>query len=972
MKKILLTLITSLLLITNCPIQTILSEENNPQEIVLLEQENEVEAKGIKISPEVIKELEKLNTDGASGFINGIQSVVSVISSVSYVFTAYNGIFNFLKSIGVVESPEGAVQKQILEKMNEIQNTINDMNEKLDGIVEELDKNFAEVDLNFDDVKVRLDKQNISAFTTNYENIMLNRLSNFENTLQTKVKDWFTNTKQDLTLSISYVQTKSDVLITEENIDEVINKTKQDKNKNVDVTLSQTLLNEVFKDVVWDKTTYEEDIKNAMKVYFNNSDDTTLKEWGLRYLLENDQTIPFTEDVLNDETSISEAWTNYVLVSDTYKNELKDGFATNFSQALMNVFYMEIVEEGKGTSSQYVNGVCNEFRNYINSLVDTSSSPYVNQLDILPKIYLFQKETKDIVADLRTYYITNLTRYAIFYLGVMGACDIGDYDSYVSLYNDAIDKIVDYFDSFLIKDGNGNVVDNYCYVIGAPIEFESVSLTSNAKVYHEQYTNHMFGIDYEVYNGYSATPWKFSESNANMVGNQDMLKISALYKHLGEEGQSLNNYLQMNMFGEIKIAFDGVQTIVTNYQGTKTFNLSEKVHMFVGMPGIGRSTYFPVGMWDKYVNDGKPSEIKDDGFVVHDSAVGDTFNLNNLSLSTSNKLESRAVFGKHSSAWIKDEMCFFYSKNYPTQTDTKTKSDDGHDFFTAEMNTYGTYFVIKKGSSVAEPSTENYIDCNNLNDVSELKIDNTNKYYEENDKTRSYIMYFNEQAYYGDDEAENELIKQGFINFINDQDTIDGMKQANKDRVDKINSIGEFKDGYYELDISNKTIDKIVDKINESANKNNETLTSEELSSLLNLPTKSDDCKVVISVIYLPVFKVDKDDNLYHYSTYDMFVLRPYLVWNNGKDSIEITDSIINELGLTFNVKIPIVNNYEIQNRAYINHYDSKYNILEPKEVLKGYVKSNYIEFKTNSFSPFAVDSYYYEAPYTPVKTGIE
>ena len=256
MKKLLLSCIATLLLITGMPSYAVICEENKVITESFVEETNleniEIEVLNANIptlSPKVIEELNKLakstaDASFASGFINGIQSVISVGTTIGSIFTTYNAINIFLKSIGVVESTE-EIQRRVVGKIDDMQTTINQMNEKLNDIVNLLEANFAQVGLDFDDVKVRLDKQNIGAFITDYETPMANRLSSFRNTLESKFDTWCLTKKTDLTLPISYVKTKTD-LITSDNLDDVISEANDNKNKYVNVKLDADLLDTVF------------------------------------------------------------------------------------------------------------------------------------------------------------------------------------------------------------------------------------------------------------------------------------------------------------------------------------------------------------------------------------------------------------------------------------------------------------------------------------------------------------------------------------------------------------------------------------------------------------------------------------------------------------------------------------------------------------------------------------------------------
>ena len=850
---------------------------------------------GIDVPEEYATKIANIATNFAWAFSGGGNFLMGACISGGVV-GIFDVVTSILKEVIVFGPSKEDIQfEQMMNKLNSIEGSIEEVSKKVDAIQDTLNVAIKKIDEGLSDISVKLDNQNI-ANVADIAEYITSKMNSFEADLNGELHRWYDNAHYEDFISGSNF---------------IIN-APYSTGTNTQNGIDNIKINGI---TMKDAVTYY--IDNGGSAWNSDDKDDIIKAiFGSIF------------DGLDKTNSELTTWlthaygSDYASLSEENKTKAKNAFAEAAYQSLCMVAAENIAKSN--TSHVNAADLVDKFNLYCKYLMEEGgrTSPFTSQYNIYSTLYAFQGDLNRSISyktverqgtevheitktdntnllDLsRQKYISELNKLGTF-VGLIAKAskNYGEKTDMVNLiylpWAKAEKYTNDKYAEVYKVDNYNNPIDNYCYVTGTKLEYESGDLTANLVMNFYAWENG-FGTDIKSYRkSYMQDDFTYSiygKDISNMVNSTDMSLIYAHYMS-STGGSNLRQHLiDMGVIKDFHARMTPNE-IITNFLGPSGFSGTDKVSMFI------KNCHNNPDKWSgKDFTKGDVTTVTSSSshFVVRRKASADTFDLTNGTLTNAKRIGAVASF--YEKYTFKDDLVVFWDAEYnnPTTVDERKSlaaldnfywrqrydkaSDDEERYnsFVEYRRRWGTLLSVPVGGGLEVRDVRSH--GNN----GEVVLNSKYNAFEDELKAKgqvvgsfddykfddTYRIYFNSKQYSGE---VTESIYNKLVDYLS------------------TTKLQEMVDDYYDYyDEAKAVIDSIDDKTYID-------LDNDELSRLVTTLIEEDgNCKIVNSV---PQTK--DSDNIYDWST------GKFYVWN-GSQYIEYKEKAKPEKGEYINKQATI------------------------------------------------------------------
>lgn len=630
--------------------------------------------------------------ESADTWAKMFSTAMNVIIPGGQIFTFINGTMIFLKTIGVVEDPTMTKLASIESTVKSIQQTVQEIDSKID----DLDNGVTEVltELKYKD---RIDNYwNYHTQWTTFYNECISRLNalktSYSNNLISLIlqygEDW--QNGGIMGLRALYDENGNQIYSAHNlnGVGSVLPQCPGKANDSTSVSYSVTVPDEyihIDRDINLNAENYLTVFRAAVKeAVINAADDGNLIAYNGFY----------------------DKW-NSMTVSE--KSICAEKLAENLIDALMfEVCYVT------ANNTDFITNLENAFSDYCTYLCqkDNLVSPFDAQLQMLAYTHCFEGEVKQDASFMYSYFNNLTLNYGAFFTMIMSLAQIkttAERTAYKNLWWETLNRIFKDFDSFI----TGN--NNYCYILGCPLEYRNIEFTSQVS----------FTCHYPISDSNDPESQYYSftyEENARTSKSWALIDKSKTYNtndpsQVSQHQAELSN--SMLSSDELSLIYRVYQCEKSGRQADTASFMEYLVNNNVALPKSASETQDTYGLnttvvakgfssanmglnsgaalknvrkcydnCEYYFTEGETVVLSgdlpgdDDCYVIHDRVVGDTFDMRNGTLKSNTNIESKVFYGQNKWNWFYDEIWALSSGRIDVSYTARiTTSDDGENYF---------------------------------------------------------------------------------------------------------------------------------------------------------------------------------------------------------------------------------------------------------------------------------------------------
>lgn len=906
-----------------------------------------------------------VNTDKILEMVKTVLETVNVAADddVDTVVKIANGIVNagvvtvnILQLAGVIKDPTEERFKQISAQIDKVQDSVSELKtemESLNNVLQTKVVRDEEKDLqNKADAYIR----DWNEFSTNYTEKLDKDIALFEEYSADSIRKWWVG-KSDADIKGINVFYATRKVLDSETIS--VNQVKEKSYSIVELFYSDSnnfpkALPENYSDYGYELDDCDIVIKDES--FGINKEDipvVTDKSFNIETYRNDyiEYAAPVIIELINGKKLIATDvfYSNWSKLSDVEKIEQSKIYAGDLIDSIAIRTTIDAIND----NSEFKTNCRKDYINYANNLLKENSG--INSLlNLLMVTHSFEGEIKDDIENICNNARSLNVYYASFALSVAKmdqSLTSKDKVNIVLTWSTTENNITTLKNNMI----TGN--DNYCYLVGAPIKFNTYKLSSTINVKWKSFKKDSHDKAYE---SWSSTKWVLKNSDDNEVSNinaVDAMHMDMLYHRYQAFNQAgntnieywkylNNNGVNINSKPDDKFVCSAV-TLNSNLP------LSDKVLMKAynayGNTFTDGSTYA--------VNN---SNVKDESFQIHDCVRGDTFSYSDGTSTLNNYITCRALYEEHHKYWHVDEGVIFY-------TDTKKSSTGNKNHGGAKWNEYwddvtleDTVSALEKTAIVAKNSF-NMMDSNDGVDVDLIPLDNINEWIE--------AGYVREEENYNNCDADWSMFEWN-KNSLNTEEQYEKLKEGVLNQIEIELDSANLRGNNVTLTSNQKQeiVQEIIDKLEKKQSEinTNKALSYFDVLSIDGYDEKEyklakavlpkyyfneyDECiipteNMTVILRYEPFAFLKIEDGKENLEIDSGFEISPKLViWDPKTESFEefaiIDHELISELGIgaiespdahnnifkkhgfEMKVRIPVSHDTEKLN---VNHYNSTY-----------------------------------------------
>lgn len=389
------------------------------------------------------------------GSVDKKTSKISRSCNLQTIGTVASLSIGILQLFDVVPNRRAALYKGLMTEIYKIEAQLLLINNKLDQMMNFLDNKFREIGLEFAKQTILNDINIIKSYDLHLLDNYLTQLNTTMNSKYVAYTKSETYPYRDLVVSADYLF----------------------KNADPDYTIK----------------IYKEDIKsavqNAGKLDIDNPSEWFLSVFGDVY----DNYLGNEKYISSGLAGLYSTVSEYGVGESTFKELFCEGV---FNYIVINDFFASICQDSTG-SSTYVAGLINTF-NHQCDLLNSPTSPFVAQFDIIKNAFGFQADTyyideegnkKNYILESGKAYITTIVQLALFTLTAAkfsGLVQNSVIDQIVKTCRTTTDNIMSQMKSYYKVDLAGKPYDSYSYKLGCPIKVDELTYKGS---YSMEYVN---------------------------------------------------------------------------------------------------------------------------------------------------------------------------------------------------------------------------------------------------------------------------------------------------------------------------------------------------------------------------------------------------------------------------------------------------------------------------------------------------
>ena len=608
--------------------------------------------------------LEKFTKD--TGDLSKLETALTRFGGADSLFS---GSVAILQMMGVLEDPTSKALAGIKSEIEQVETTLTNINTKLDDISSQLATLQATVDM--DERKRQADSalSKWSAFEKDFRDKMYDKETEYLRLINQGIGDWWNEAQHD-GIRILYTQLQDGPSVT------------YSKSAYAD-GVPDTAINgeEILKDSC---------IGLPAEVMPSTTGKTfSVDDWKTD--LAPLYTEAFVTAADSGKLDASEAfYTEWRTLDDEKKKAKADELYNDFLDTL--IYRISLTTMSTKENDKWVTSLITLYRGYASALTKSGDgiSAMINYLYLT---HAFEGEVKDSLS-----YACNSMMVDAGYLGTFVMSVLGQ-DSWVdeatkaemqACWANSENTVQSYLEQSLTG------YDNYCYLTNTLVNYRELQVYSQLQA---TYTCNSLE-DSMTYVSTSASPWVIRDEDENQIDTSKVILddnkslLLCYYFNLQaatEDGvSSFTSYLKQNNVG-IPDGFGDDSHFMTTFKGSPDFALSE---------GISLRSHYAYGQqidrWDTpvWVESGKMYDINtggyahfdDDFFIVHDRASANLLDIGSEKILEDQTLGVKAMMEAHSWKYHNDECHFFYNNpntepvdDWESLSDTKeqhTKTSD--------------------------------------------------------------------------------------------------------------------------------------------------------------------------------------------------------------------------------------------------------------------------------------------------------
>lgn len=688
------------------------------------------------VKPDKLNDAVGKFADAAVKFTQNFQQSTSAITSfctrLGGLSSAAAGIVGILQMTSVIKDPTTEMLKEIISILHDMQKTLSEINNKLDDVLAKLDKIEIEQKMIDRATNARDMSKNWNDFNTHYTNPLNDKMGEYESYINQGIEAWWKQTSHEsVRVLVTYASPTS---VTQTYSTKSYSEgfpTKADNGEEVVVMWSIGVPAEYIPNtsaIRFDINTYREDFKKAMIEKFRAA----------------------ARDGINEDGSANSKVEGGSAVMGNIDNPEFPGLLEQYADYVLNEVIYRIALDVMSENDMWVTKTINAYKNYCKE-VKTLNSGINAFLNYMYLTHGFEGEIKED--------INNFCDGMIFLAGYYGEFVLSCAGQDRLKSQAAIEEIQELFTDTVLTLGETkkNALtghDNYCYITGTLVEFDTVTAKSTMRI----------KVDDDGYKDYEYRGWDISVPSII-----DEVNMQVLYRQYLTVPSGAGNFMDYLNKGGVGVKVSGPSrlknVIMTKYQGSDDFNLGNQLRMQADQ-FIKYGMYFYTGNWYSvdplsFVDLGPQREAK--YYRIHDWVLFDGFDFMYAIPYTKAWAGARAFYGESHKSWDYDTACAFHTEEvtYTHQGGGKehVKKDvywytptfeitlnilkstpfhnmNGEDFYENPQNPFAAFDMISLTRGVSDNATPHYVYLSK--DITEVELDG--EFDDENDE---YIFEYN-------------------------------------------------------------------------------------------------------------------------------------------------------------------------------------------------------------------------------------
>lgn len=583
-------------------------------------------------------------TEKFTGALSKFIEDTSKMSEIGEMLTRFggvasmaSGVISILQFAGVIRDPAMVALGQILDGMKNMQDQLKLMDQKLDGIANDLITIQANQEIKDRAANARTLLVSWRTFNTQYQEPLDDQIDEYEAMINQGIKDWW-GQKNHGSLRVLYTR-------------------KPLAGKGPDLTFSKAAYGKDFPKSSDNGEPVDSNLSFGLPAAYLPV-TTALGEFDVntyRDVFETSMAEGFMKAAaarkLDAGKAFYDAWA--ALPDDAARKEKARQYAVD----ILNTQIYHVSCDVMSSNDGWVTKVTSNYKKYCNN-VKMADSGVDAMLNSMILTHGFQGEIRDRLEEFCDAMIAEAGLYGQF------AMSCADQDNMQTTakrqelqgyYADTINYLSEKKEKTILKDKKGNYIDNYCYPVGAAVDFYQSGVTATSRAQYTMWTN--WTGDYGGFRNYSCTDWKRTDSEP-MVNSPLAAVIYYYYQRWNMGNQDKKTFAAyLNAYGTGTPA-DYQGLLMTNFVGSQTFPLSDGIRMS-NYGGLGHYFGGLGGSPEVNIYTEDFSGVENQYFVAHDKAVYDAIDTTNGKALTNQMAAARALYVESEPLWTLDEVHFF-------------------------------------------------------------------------------------------------------------------------------------------------------------------------------------------------------------------------------------------------------------------------------------------------------------------------
>lgn len=590
-------------------------EESNPPRIPDQTEEIVLQADEASDTLEIIGKF----TEALSKFYENtseMSKISAFLTRFGGVVEGAGGVIGILQMAGIIKDPTEEMLAEILTEVKNIQEKLEAMDKKLDDLNTQLIGVAASIEEKDRSNKAASMLKNWDDFNRDYCETLDTYIEEYQAKVVVGIQDWWKNEEKDGVRVIYHMIDNAPQLTYSSSDYSAVLET-ADNGESIDQDCSFKVPAEYIPDTIalgtFDVNKYQSLFTGAMAAKFIEAANG---------------------EKLDANENFYAAWKE---LDDTAKTEKANAYAADILNSQIYVTACNVMS----ASHEWVTDVRAAYRNYNNHILSKNSG--INaELNAMYLTHGFEGEIRSDIEEFCDAMIVKAGVYGQFALTCMGQdklMTIQNRQEVRTMFLNTVNKLSE--KKKLAVTG----FDNFCYITGTRVDFDTVELSSKMSVT-------TFGSS--TLTGFTKTDWDVTIPN--YLNNIYSQVLYDQYKTLNQGTSSFAAYLNKYKTG-IAENYDG--TIMTKYGGDSDFALNE---------GISMKAHNRLGNYFEYdgmykINVDNPSKIENEYFLLHDKVTYDVFDMKDETVKVNQLAAARAFYGENHWYWICDEITALYTNN---------------------------------------------------------------------------------------------------------------------------------------------------------------------------------------------------------------------------------------------------------------------------------------------------------------------